>query len=211
MTGAGVHNWVADETASARRSLVESVLADKELGARVLSHSLTTNDKRRIAKAYEACFNTQLRKTCANCYADAYLTIRNKNLNEIMDKCKYTLKNGAVIEFDNKPYSNKNLTNEVAEAFMAKFPTNRFFVLAPEVKKAAPADLTPPAFLGANGQPLKGAALTAAKKAKAKEEAEAAEKAKAEAEAAEKAKAEADQTDGGEADQTDEGDSTPLE
>ena len=181
MTGAGVHNWVADETASARRSLVESVLADKELGTRVLSHSLTTNDKRRIAKAYDACFNTQFRKTCANCYADAYLTIRNKNLTEIMDKCKYTLKNGAVIEFGNKPYTNKNLTNEVAEAFMAKFPTNRFFILAPEVKKTAPTAPAAP-------KPLVGAAKKAAE-AKAKKEAE--------------AKAEAAQTD--------EGDSTPLE
>ena len=184
MTGAGVHNWVADETASARRSLVESVLADKELGARVLSHSLTTNDKRRIAKAYDACFNTQFRKTCANCYADAYLTIRNKNLTEIMDKCKYTLKNGAVIEFDNKPYTNKNLTNEVAEAFMAKFPTNHFFILAPGVKKAAPTAPTAPTA----PKPLVGAAKKAAE-AKAKKEAE--------------AKAEAAQTD--------EGDSTPLE
>ena len=181
MSGAGVHNWVADETASARRSLVESVLSDKELGARVLSHSLTTNDKRRIAKAYEACFNTPFRKTCANCYADAYLTIRNKNLTEIMDKCKYTLKNGAVIEFENKPYTNKNLTDEVAEAFMAEFPTNRFFILAPEVKKAAPAAPAAP-------KPLVGAAKEAAE-AKAKKEAE--------------AKAEAAQTD--------ESDSTPLE
>ena len=196
MVRAGVHNWVADETASARRSLVESVLSDQELGTRVLSHSLTTNDKRRIAKAYEVCFNTQFKKTCANCYADAYLTIRNKNLTEIMDKCKYTLKNGAVIEFDNKPYTNKNLTNEVAEAFMAKFPTNRFFIMAPEVKKAAPTAPTAPTA----PKPLVGAAKKAAE-AKAKKEAET--KAKKEAET--KAEAEA------EADQTDEGDSTPLE
>ena len=98
-----------------------------------------------------------------------------------MDKCKYTLKNGAVIEFGNKPYTNKNLTNEVAEAFMAKFPTNRFFILAPEVKKTAPTAPAAP-------KPLAGAAKKAAE-AKAKKEAE--------------AKAEAAQTD--------EGDSTPLE
>lgn len=113
-----------------------------------------------------------------------------------MDKCKYTLKNGAVIEFDNKPYTNKNLTNEVAEAFMAKFPTNRFFIMAPEVKKAAPTAPTAPTA----PKPLVGAAKKAAE-AKAKKEAET--KAKKEAET--KAEAEA------EADQTDEGDSTPLE
>lgn len=175
MVKVGVNNWVADNTAGARRSLVESVLQDEGLGSRVLSHSLTTNDKKRIAAAYEACFNTQFRKTCSNCHADAFFTIRNKNLTEIMDKCKYSLKNGAVIELDNKPYTNKNLTNEVAEAFMAKFPTNRFFVIAPEVKTKAPEAPAAP-------KPLTGAAKAAADK-KAKKEA--AEKAKADAEAAE--------------------------
>ena len=90
-----------------------------------------------------------------------------------MDKCKYVLKNGAVIEWENKPYSNKNLTNEVAEAFMAKYPTNRFFSVAPTTEKK---DLKPEApkdnlFLDSKGNPLTGAALkNAQKKAAAAEE-----------------------------------------
>ena len=171
--GAGVHNWVSDDTASARRSLVESVLADEQLKERTLAHKLTTNDKRRIAQAYQVCFNIPFKKTCANCFEDAYYLIRNKNKNEIMDKCKYVLKNGAVIEWENKPYSNKNLTNKVAEAFMAKYPTNRFFSVAPTTEKK---DLRPEApkdnpFLDSNGNPLTGAALkNAQKKAAAAEE-----------------------------------------
>lgn len=50
-----------------------------------------------------------------------------------MAKCKYTLKAGANITWDNTFYNNTNLTDEVAEAFVAKFPTTKFFAAKPEV------------------------------------------------------------------------------
>jgi len=133
MRDVGVHNWVADNTASARRSLVESVLSDEGLRDRVLAHNLTGADKRKIKAAYEACFNTQFKKTCSNCYLDAYHLIRNKEKSTIMAKCKYTLKAGANITWDNTFYNNTNLTDEVAEAFVAKFPTTKFFAVKPEL------------------------------------------------------------------------------
>jgi hypothetical protein len=132
MQDVGVHNWVADNTASARRSLVESVLSGEGLRGRVLAHNLTGADKRKIKAAYEACFNTQFKKTCSNCYLDAYHLIRNKEKSTIMAKCKYTLKAGANITWDNTFYNNTNLTDEVAEAFVAKFPTTKFFAVKPE-------------------------------------------------------------------------------
>ena len=133
MLGVGVHNWVADNTASARRSLVESVLSDEGLRDRVLAHNLTSTDKTKLKAAYEACFNTQFVKTCSNCYLDAYHLIRNKEKSTIMARCKYTLKAGANITWDNAFYNNTNLTDAVAEAFVAKFPTTKFFAVKPEV------------------------------------------------------------------------------
>ena len=122
MLGVGVHNWVADNTASARRSLVESVLSDEGLRDRVLAHNLTSTDKTKLKAAYEACFNTQFVKTCSNCYLDAYHLIRNKEKSTIMARCKYTLKAGANITWDNTFYNNTNLTDEVAEAFVGEVP-----------------------------------------------------------------------------------------
>lgn len=133
MLEVGVHNWVADNTASARRSLVESVLSDEGLRDRVLAHNLTSTDKTKLKAAYEACFNLQFKKTCSNCYLDAYHLIRNKEKSTIMARCKYTLKAGANITWDNTFYNNTNLTDEVAEAFVAKFPTTKFFAVKPEV------------------------------------------------------------------------------
>ena len=133
MLEVGVHNWVADNTASARRSLVESVLSDEGLRDRVLAHNLTSTDKTKLKAAYEACFNLQLKKTCSNCYLDAYHLIRNKEKSTIMARCKYTLKAGANITWDNAFYNNTNLTDAVAEAFVAKFPTTKFFAVKPEL------------------------------------------------------------------------------
>ena len=133
MLEVGVHNWVADNTASARRSLVESVLSDEGLRDRVLAHNLTSTDKAKLKAAYEACFNIQFKKTCSNCYLDAYHLIRNKEKSTIMARCKYTLKAGANITWDNTFYNNTNLTDEVAEAFVAKFPTTKFFAVKPEL------------------------------------------------------------------------------
>ena len=130
--GAGVHNWLADETAGAMRSFVESVLADEGVKSRVIAHSLNGTDKKAIDKAYYICFNCKLKKTCSNCYADAYFLIRNKDLSTIMEKCKYGLKNGVVLEWEGKFYNNTNLTNEVAEAFLEKFPTTKWFAVKPE-------------------------------------------------------------------------------
>lgn len=129
--GAGVHNWLADETAGAMRSFVESVLADEGIKTRVGKHNLSGSDKKAIDKAYYICFNCALKKTCSNCYADAYFLIRNKDLSTIMEKCKYRLKNGAILEWEGKFYNNTNLTDEIAEAFLEKFPTTKWFAVKP--------------------------------------------------------------------------------
>lgn len=130
----GFSNWLADQTTGAMRSFVESVLADEGIRERVGAHKLNSADKKAIDKAYLICFNTKLKKTCSNCYADAYFLIRNKDLTTIMKKCNYSLKNGAVIEWKGNFYNNTNLTDEVAAAFIEAFPTTKFFSVVPAVK-----------------------------------------------------------------------------
>ena len=44
-----------------------------------------------------------------------------------MKPCKYRLKNNVVLQFQNNVYTNANLTDEVAEAYLAKYPNTTYF------------------------------------------------------------------------------------
>ena len=44
-----------------------------------------------------------------------------------MKPCKYKLKNNVVLQFQNGVYTNANLTDEVAEAYLAKYPNTTYF------------------------------------------------------------------------------------
>lgn len=44
-----------------------------------------------------------------------------------MKPCKYKLKNNVVLQFQNGVYTNANLTDEVAEAYLAKYPDTTYF------------------------------------------------------------------------------------
>ena len=44
-----------------------------------------------------------------------------------MKPCNYRLKNNVVLQFQNNVYTNANLTDEVAEAYLAKYPNTTYF------------------------------------------------------------------------------------
>lgn len=90
-------------------------------------------DKSEIEKLYKAVLGKDfIPTTCQNCYHDAVieLYLYLKNNGKMAEKCNYRLKAGAIINspsFENgKIYTNDNLTDKVAAAFLAKFPKQSF-------------------------------------------------------------------------------------
>lgn len=74
---------------------------------------------------------------CRNVYSDYLFLILNKlnNMKEII-KCNYKLKPGVLIHVGGEVYSNANLTDEVAAAYIAKYPNNTVFeVIQEQVKR----------------------------------------------------------------------------
>lgn len=100
----------------------------------------SATDRQTIRQLYAEIFNgATLRGGCQNCYHDAVieLYLKLKRLNNM--ESKYTLKAGAVIsnpEFENGTiYTNANLTDEVAEKYLAQFPNRAvLFATMPESK-----------------------------------------------------------------------------
>lgn len=91
-------------------------------------------DKSEIEKLYKAVLGKDfIPTTCQNCYHDAVIELYLyliKNNGTMAEKCNYRLKAGAIINspsFDGgKIYTNDNLTDAVAAAFLKKFPKQQF-------------------------------------------------------------------------------------
>lgn len=107
----------------------------KELGGKT---SLSLLERQEIEEKYELVLDMKFRKTsCSDCYKDAiiemysYLSTHGK----CRDKRNYKLKSGVVIQMGfGSPdfYTNKNLTDEIAEKYLRKFPDNGcFFAILP--------------------------------------------------------------------------------
>lgn len=100
-------------------------------------------DKSEIEKLYKAVLGKDFIPTsCQHCYHDAvieiYLHLKNKGT--MAEKCNYRLKAGAIINSPSfqsgKIYTNDNLTDTVAAAFLKKFPKQKFlFQKMPEEKE----------------------------------------------------------------------------
>lgn len=101
-------------------------------------------DKTRIEKLYKAVLGKDFIPTsCQNCYHDAVIEIYlHLQKNGVMaEKCNYRLKAGAIINSPSfkqgKIFTNENLTDAVAAAFLKQFPKQAFlFQKMPEAKTA---------------------------------------------------------------------------
>lgn len=89
----------------------------------------SSSDKETIGNLYWEVLRKTLRPTnCQQCYHDALIEIYLylKNNNKMKQKTNYRMRAGYIInspKFDNgKVYSNDNLTDEVAERYLAQFP-----------------------------------------------------------------------------------------
>lgn len=92
--------------------------------------SLNSLEKSEIESLYDEVLGKKFRRTsCTDCYRDAviemYLYLRKNG--KMKEKCKYVLKNGALLQIgfgSQKMYTNKNLTDDVAEEYLRANPSH---------------------------------------------------------------------------------------
>jgi hypothetical protein len=90
--------------------------------------TLSASDKAEIETLYMAVLGKNFVKTsCNDCYRDAiiemYLYLKRNG--KMKEKCSYRLKNGVLLQTEfggGDMYTNANLTDEVAEKYLAKNP-----------------------------------------------------------------------------------------
>lgn len=102
----------------------------------------STHDRTFLDKVYYALLGREItNRGCNDCYRDAYIEIKFKLKKDkaMPKKPDYRLKAGAVISFfgHSKAYTSANLTNEVAEKYLAMNPANaNLFAEMPDDWKA---------------------------------------------------------------------------
>lgn len=91
------------------------------------------SEKSEIEILYKAVLGKDFRPTsCQNCYHDAVIEIYSylKNNGAMAEKCNYRLKAGAIINSPSfqggRIFTNDNLTDAVAAAFLKEFPKQQF-------------------------------------------------------------------------------------
>lgn len=120
-----------------RMSVDEAIRRITELRGRVDS-GLSSMEKAKIARLYSEVLGKTFKPTsCRDCYRDACIEMElylRKN-GAMKEKSRYVLLNGVIIrEFGTgKVYSNANLTDKVAEAWLRKYPQQiKMFAAYPE-------------------------------------------------------------------------------
>lgn len=95
--------------------------------------ALSTFDKSDIELMYREVLGKDFVKTsCNDCYRDAVIEmyLYLKRMGNMKEKSNYTLKNGVLLQTEfgsNTMYTNANLTDEVAENYLAKNPKGEIF------------------------------------------------------------------------------------
>jgi hypothetical protein len=91
----------------------------------------SSSDKAHIVRLYWEVLGKEFKPTsCQQCYHDALIEVYLylKTYNKMKEKCNYRMRAGFIIScprFANgKIYTNDNLTDEVAEEYLAQFPKN---------------------------------------------------------------------------------------
>ena len=116
--------------------VIEVVNRLKELGSIA---SLSSSDKAEIESLYALVLDKKfVRTSCSDCYRDAVIEMSvylNKN-GKMKEKSEYGLKNGVLLQMgfgSAEMYTNDNLTDEVAEKYLAKYPDNiKYFSKKPD-------------------------------------------------------------------------------
>ena len=116
--------------------VIEVVNRLKELGSIA---SLSSSDKAEIESLYALVLDKKfVRTSCSDCYHDAVIEMGvylNKN-GKMKEKSEYGLKNGVLLQMgfgSAEMYTNANLTDEVAEKYLAKYPDNiKYFSKKPD-------------------------------------------------------------------------------
>ena len=108
----------------------------KELGSIA---SLSYSDKAEIERLYKEVLDKKfIRTSCNDCYRDAVIemNVYLKKNGSMKEKSEYGLKNGALLQMgfgSSEMYTNANLTDEIAEKYLAKNPGGiKFFAKKPE-------------------------------------------------------------------------------
>lgn len=102
--------------------------------------SYTEREKRMVARLYMEVLGKEFRPTsCQQCYHDALIEVYLylKNNKTMAKKCNYRLRAGFIISCPDfqggKIYTNDNLTDTVAEAYLKKYPKQeKMFQQLPE-------------------------------------------------------------------------------
>lgn len=100
----------------------------EQLKAR-LSGAFSTAEKQQIRTLYEFTFGRTFRQTsCQRCYHDAVIEIylKLRKMEKIEPKCSYRMRAGFIVScptfHGGKIFTNDNLTDEIAEEYIALFP-----------------------------------------------------------------------------------------
>lgn len=100
----------------------------EQLKAR-LSGAFSTAEKQQIRTLYEVTFGRPFRQTsCQRCYHDAVIEIylKLRKMEKIEPKCSYRMRAGFIVScptfHGGKIFTNDNLTDEIAEEYIALFP-----------------------------------------------------------------------------------------
>lgn len=103
---------------------VETLIAAATTGG-----GLSYPQKSRVQELTRLILNAEVRQcNCSDRFLDALFMCRKQlKTYGIMKPCKYKLKNNVVLQFQNNVYTNANLTDEVAEAYLAKYPNTTYF------------------------------------------------------------------------------------
>ncbi|MBP1615563.1 MAG: hypothetical protein H6Q13_3011 [Bacteroidetes bacterium] len=92
-----------------------------------ISNEFSASDKENIVALYREVLRKEFVKSgCNDCYRDALIEVYTylKREGKMKEKSDYSLKNGVVIQVfgTNKVYTNENITNETAEAYLKEYP-----------------------------------------------------------------------------------------
>lgn len=99
----------------------------KELGS---ISSLSPSEKTEIEKLYNDVLDKKITRTsCSDCYHDAVIEtmLYLKKHGKMKEKSEYKLKNGVLLQMEfgsSNFYTNDNLTNDIAEEYLVKYPGN---------------------------------------------------------------------------------------